>query len=439
MSLIIIIIIFCSHIFAVRPFVSNLQKDKMPNTAHFAVASVILYYDFGLLLETLGLSVGNTFFIPFFDAKPSIVFLAFILLISAPWLFLLGSKFTSKESSQDLSSNFSYLRASRKNVFYLTIISISVCVAILGISEVFRSDSLWVARGELSATWGPFILILYLPLHFLAFYTRQSDSDSKNGLLLSWGLVLATVLSTVSIAQRTTLLLPILILTLFRKKISLRRIVVFLAVAIIVASSLLPFFKGQKQDSQDISNSIGALIAETIEADFYRGGVLVTALEKSDLLGTKIMPYPMSGYIYSLLFYLPREIAPFKDWSTSQHFTSVVDKTPVEETKWGFGVGVIEELVLNIGVLLAIPFLFIYGMAMGLIDKLSLRVPSLLVPSRLGAIWLCGYESSVLLFTFGTMTLVAVSLHLLFTQKPIVEETQIVLYKKTRLNPEDKD
>jgi hypothetical protein len=439
MSLIIIAIIFCSHILAARPFIGNLQKGKMPNTAHFAVISVILYYDFGLLMETLGLFGGNPFFITFFDAKPLIVLSACIILVSAPWLFLLGSKFTSKERSQDLGSNFSHLIESRKNIFYLLIAATSICVSIIGINEVLQSESLWGLRSELAAKWGPLILILYLPLHFLSFYTRQSDSASKNGLLFSWGLVFATILSTVGIAQRTTLLLPILILTLFRKKISLQRIAIFLAVAIVVASALLPFFKYQKQESQDVSNLIGSLITETIEVDFYRGGVLVTALDKSDLLGTKIMPYPMSGYIYSLMFYLPREILSFKGWSTSQHFTSIIDKTPVEETKWGLGVGVVEELLLNIGLLLTIPCLFIYGMAMGLIDRLSLRVPSLLIPSRLGAIWICGYESSVLLFTFGTMTLVAISLHLLFTQKTTTKGTQIVLYKRTQVNPKDEN
>jgi hypothetical protein len=187
-----------------------------------------------------------------------------------------------------------------------------------------------------------------------------------------------------------------------------------LAVALIAASALLPFFKWQKADDQDVSASIGTLVAETIQTDFYRGNILVTALEKSEVLGTKIMPYPMSGYLYTLLYYVPRNMAPFKGWSTSQTFTSVVDKTPVEETLWAFGVGAIEELLLSIGVVLCLPCLLIYGMGMGLLDNLSSKVPSLLIPSRLAAIWLCGYESSTVMLTFGTMAIINFILHNLF-------------------------
>jgi hypothetical protein len=429
MSLIILITIFFSHAIAIYPFVSVLQKDKMPNTAHFAVVSVILYYDFGLIIESLGLSVGNIHFIPFLDAKPSIVLTASVLLALAPWLFLLGSKITNRENGRKLTNDFSYLRESTKPLFYTILVLICIYLSITGVIEIIQDVSLWGSRDRITEKWGAFILVLYLPLHFLSFYTKQSDSDSKNGFLFSIGLSVATILSTIGIAQRTNMLLPLLILSLFRKKISLQKIVVFVVVALVAASVLLPFFKWQKQDSQDISSSIGVLVAETIETDFYRGGVLISALEKTDLVGTKIMPYAMSGYLYTTLFYVPREIAPFKGWSTSQTFTALVDKTLVEDTKWAFGVGVIEELLLNIGLALSLPCLFIYGMGMGLLDKISQRIPSLLIPTRLGAIWICGYESSVLLFTFGTMTLVSIILHLLFVQKPTNKNLQIKLYR----------
>lgn len=414
MNLLVVEIILFSHAMAAAPFIKNLIKGKMPNTAHFAVISIILYYDLGLIIETLGLSVGNAYFLPFFDANPWIVFKAVILLILAPWLFIAGSRIKNKEDGQDLTNTYSHLRESRKSIFYILIISISVCLSIVGVNEILNTDNLWSTRAVVTEKWGPYIVFLYLPLHFLAFYTKQSDSNPKLGLIFSWGLLLATVLSTLGIGQRTNLLLPVLILVLFRKKISLQKVGIFLAVALIAASALLPFFKWQKADSQDVSASLGTLIAETIEVDFYRGGVLVTALEKSELLGTKIMPYPMSGYVYTLLFYIPRNIAPFKGWSTSQTFTSVIDKTPVEETAWAFGVGAIEELLLSIGFIWTIPCLFIYGIGMGMLDKLASRVPSLLIPTRLAAIWVCGYESSTLLLTFGTMAAVSLGLHSLF-------------------------
>jgi general stress protein CsbA len=414
MNLIILASILFSHALAVRPFVANLHKGKMPNTAHFAVVSIILYYDLGLVLKALEFSVEDPYFISFFEAKPWILVPAIIILILAPWLFLIGSKIANDKDGQDLTNTYSHLKESTKPLFYILVISVSIYFAVIGANEVLHDETLWAVRARVTEKWGPYIIFLYMPLHFLAFYTKQSDANSKTGLLLSIGLALATILSTLGIGQRTNMLLPVLILVLFRKKISFQKIGIFLAVATIAASALLPFFKWQKADDQDVSSSIGTLVAETIQTDFYRGNILVTSLEKSEVMGTKIMPYPMSGYLYTLLYYVPRNMAPFKGWSTSQTFTSIIDRTPVEETFWAFGVGAIEELLLSIGVVLCAPFLLIYGMGMGLLDKLSWRVPSLLIPTRLAAIWLCGYESSTVMLTFGTMAIVNIILHNLF-------------------------
>jgi hypothetical protein len=416
-NLILIAIILFSHAMAAYPFVSNIQNGKMPSTSQFAVISMILYYDFGLVLESLGLFAGTPYFIPFFNAKPHIVLQAFVLVASAPWLFLLGSRFTNKQKSQGLVTRYSNLKESTKVLFYVLTISISIYLLVTGFARILQGNALWDARTQIGDDFGPFVLILYLPLHFLSFYTRQSDSTSKRGLLFSVGLAFATIISTLSIAQRTTMLLPIMILALFREKISLQKISIFVIVAVIAASTLLPFFKWQKASSDDLSSSFGTLISETVEFDLYRGGTLVSALEKSDLLGTKILPYAMSGYVYALFYYVPRNIAPFKGWSAPRHFTSFIDKTAVEDTNWCFAIGALEEVVLNIGFLLSMPCLFVYGMGMGLLDKASARIPSLLVPSRLAGIWLCGYDLGALLHYFVAMIAVSLVMHLLFVEK----------------------
>jgi hypothetical protein len=405
---------------AARPFLANLQKGRMPNTAHFATISMILYYDLGLILEVTGLYVNNEFFIPFLNKNYWIVFLETFILLLTPWLFLLGSSFTSKENGWELDNSYSQLKKSIKPLFYISIVLISIYFAVTGLSEVITGDPIWVVRERIALQWGPLIILLYLPLHFLAFYTRQSDSITKIGTLLSWGLVLAIILSTLGIGQRTNMLLPMLIMVVFRKKISAKKIVVFLAIAMIAAAALLPFFKWQKADSQDISPaSIGILVADTIATDFYRGNVLASTLEKTELIGTKVLPYPMAGYIYCLFYYFPRNIAPFKGWSTSQTLTAEIARTPVEDTFWNFGVGVIEEVMLNFGFLLSVPCLIIYGMGMGLLDKISSRISSLLIPTRLAAIWICGYDLAALVLTFGTMALVAVGMHTIFVRKPV--------------------
>lgn len=414
MNLIIFAIILFSHVMAARPYYLRLREGKMPNTVDFAAISLILYYDIGLAIELLGFTNETEYFTSFFSADEEILIQAFILLVLAPWLFHLGSIIANKRTKINRQEPVMSLSRSRRTIFYLLTIVISLTLAIYGYKQVYQNASVWAGRSEITEAWGPLIIILYLPIHFLAFYVRTSDASKKSGLLFSLGLVLFGILSTFMIGQRTNVLLPILILVLFRKKITLKKVLIFVSIALIGAAALLPIFKWQYTNT---NSSLGELVAQTINSDFSRSYVLTAALERTEPLGTKVMPYPLSGYIYSLLFYVPRQIVPFKGWSTAQYFTSNIVRTHVEDTNWGFGVGAIEEILLNIGLLWCIPGLLVYGMCMGTLDRLSGRVPSLVIPTRLAAIWLCGYGLSTLVLMFGTMALVGWVFHHLFVQK----------------------
>jgi general stress protein CsbA len=419
MNLIIVSFIFLSHALAALPFFKNLQAGNMPKTVHFAAIGFILYYDAGLFIEALQLSIGSKYFTPFFNDNPWLVFTSTFFITIVPWLLRIGSNITNKSDTQVAEQSYSQLKYSVKPVFYILVILVSIYFAFNGWSEVSSGDPIWVVRERITMKWEALIILLYLPLHFLAFYTRQSESKSLPGLIFSLGLAAAIALSTLGIGQRTNLLLPVLILVLFRNKISIQKVGIFLAIAVIAAAALLPFFKWQSADNADnVGANIGVLVAETIEADFYRGNVLATTLQMTEIVGTKLMPYPLSGYVYTILFYVPRGVAPFKGWSTSQTFTATIDRTPVADTFWAFGVGIMEELLLNVGYLLAMPCLVIFGMGLGILDKISLRIPSLLIPTRLAAIWMCGYESSTIMLVFGTMAVVAFGLHMVFVQKP---------------------
>ena len=52
---------------------------------------------------------------------------------------------------------------------------------------MMTNDPIWVVRERIGEKWGALIVLLYLPLHFLAFYSRQSDSTTKIGLLIRAG------------------------------------------------------------------------------------------------------------------------------------------------------------------------------------------------------------------------------------------------------------
>ena len=183
--------------------------------------------------------------------------------------------------------------------------------------------------------------------------------------LASWprvGLALATVASTAPIGQRTTILLPFLVIVFFRLKLSLPRLVLTAMVGVLCAALLLSVFKWQYSTTEA---GVAERIAQTVADDFSRDGVLATALGATDLIGTRMLSYPMSGYVYCALFFVPRSLAPFKGYPTAQYFTSYVVGTSVETTDWGFGVGAIEEILLNGGLLLFVPIMLIYGFSHG--------------------------------------------------------------------------
>jgi hypothetical protein len=415
------LIALASHAFAFLPFWSSVRKGKLPNTAHFATLSIMLYYDLGLVLEVLGYPYRSAYFSSLFGARDDTYLVAMILLAVAPWLFHAGSLLVNPRGALQPQEPNSSLVPSSRWPFYLLASSVAVLLASYGGLQLLQHDAIWLARLRLGETWGPLIIVLYLPLHFLAFYVRQTDAHTRWGLAFALGLALATVVSTAAIGQRTIILLPFLILVIFRFKMTLGKLPIVAAALLLIASTLLTLFKYQYAQAELQTTD---LIADTISNDIARGPVLRTTIELSDPLGARLLPYPFAGYAYSLLFFVPRQLAPYKGGPTAQYFTSYMSGDYFEDTNWALGIGVIEELILNGGVLLVIPGLLLYGVAMGLLDKVSWRVPSLVVPTRLAAIWLCGYNLPALLMLFGVMALVGASLHHLFVHNQVVRTVQ---------------
>jgi hypothetical protein len=73
-------------------------------------------------------------------------------------------------------------------------------------------------------------------------------------------------------------------------------------------------------------------------------------------------------------------------------------------------VGVVEELMLNFGIL-AVPIgLAVVGLGLAAGSRAARQLPALRVPLRLAALWSFGYHSASLLLTFGAMALVCVAL-----------------------------
>ncbi|MEA2714232.1 MAG: hypothetical protein QOK27_2193 [Gemmatimonadales bacterium] len=405
-QLLIVVLIFSSHLMALARFWRRIRTRTLPSVADFACASLVLYYDIGLLLEVFGW-YENSHFSPLLEADAGTLAWALTLLVAAPWLFRLGERLFRGRRVHAVPEDLSRLRPSRRVLFY-PLISLAVApLGILGLWWMSSGEAIWVLRARVGMALGPLMLVLYVPMYVLAFYVRQADSRTGWGRLYSTLLVGAGIMASCAYGQRTAVLLPLLILVLFGTRVSMGRVAAGALAGLVAASILLPLYKWQFAEQEFRTAD---LIAKTVTGDLARAGVLRRAIELSDDVGTQVMDYPFEGYVYAGLLFVPRSLVPSKGQSTARRFTAYLESTPVEETNWGFGLGALEETIVNGGLLMALPMLLMIGMAMGILQRASSAVPSIAVPTRLAALWSCGYHLPALILLFGGMLVVALLL-----------------------------
>ena len=137
----------------------------------------------------------------------------------------------------------------------------------------------------------------------------------------------------------------------------------------------------------------------------------------------------MSGYIYSSLLFVPRDIAPFKGRSTAMHFTGFIVNQKPEWLNWGFGVGMIEEFILNTGTRFCLIGVFAYGCVLGLLTRTEMSLPAVSIPLRIGPLFLCAYHLPSLLLNFGLMWFVCTVLSWAFITSDGTDELHVADHK----------
>ena len=394
--------VVASHGLAMRPFVRALRAGRVPHPIDFTVLSAILYYDLGLVTDLItGQPASSPYFRHIGELDVPSRILAFAVMLSAPWLIraggLLAGIADTDERRPHASSGLS------RAAFLCLALPLGAALSWWSLSY-FSGRSVWETRANLGADIGLYVVLLYLPLHMLAFYIQRPESRGAVGSLVSVVLAGFAICASLPIGQRTNALLPILLLVVFWRKPSPRAIVTGAAILFVVSALLLPMYKWQFAGENAVPAS--ELISSTFSSDLSRVPVLAEALNRSAMAGSDILPYPGAGYVYTTLFFVPRAMAPFKGYATAIEFTAAIVNQPAELVNWRFGVGVVEEGLLNGGVLFVPIVLAAFGALLALATRLSRRLVSLQVPLCLAAIWSFGYDSASLLLMFGTMTAV---------------------------------
>jgi len=395
-------LIVTSHVAAGLPLLQAIRRGETPPVVQFGVGSFFLYYDSGLLLELMGYYPATSLLPGFFSGSLQAKLVALPLLMCAPWL-LLGGAHAAKGATMYRHQTFVWRSPVHRLGFVIFAITCSAIVCWYAWSYIATGESIWSTRARIGAEWGTLILMFYVPLHLLAFVLTSRARWDFLSLALVGILVVATIIATIPLGQRTMVLLPMLMITLFGGSPSLKRVALTAGILLLAAALLLPMFKWQYAES-DVTT--GDLLTETVTNDLARAPVLAVAIDRSTPLGTDVMPYPFAGYVYSALFFLPRSWIPQKGFSTATELTADLVGSTSVDTDWGIGVGAVEEIVINGGLLAAVPGLFLYGFAMGWMDRVGGRRPTLSMPTRLASLWCCGYNLPALLLIFGVMSAV---------------------------------
>lgn len=394
----ILLTVLASHGFNAIPLVRKLRNGVVPTIVDFTAISFILYFDLGLLCEATGTRVEPLLLSPFFDSPPSSQVIVAILIATAPALLRIGS-FLSASGPARARSGQRVQMLSNRHSFYIVAAIVCSASAITGYHALSFGDNIWQMREQIALKMGPLITTLYLPLYALGFYLQMRDASTVWGRVFTVFLILASVLSTVAIGERTLILLPLVIFAFAPKRIKVRTIGLIGVAAACFAAMLLPFFKWQYASSDSISDRIRFVINE----DFYRAPVMVQTVGLTEPAGTRVMSYTGSGYVYAFLFPVPRSVVPFKGYSTATSFTAYLDHSRIDLTYWQLGISALDEILLNFGYIFFVPGVLLYGAAFGLLERMVGKVPTLRVPARLAAIWFLGYDLPALLLTFGLM------------------------------------
>ena len=397
-----------SHAMAMRGFVGALRERRLPEPVDFTALSAIMYYDLGLVAEWLTGEVAPSKYFPsIWELEPFAKALAFGFVAFAPWCIRIGGWWLRDKSPTSARQVQVVTAPLARAAFVAGALSAGAALTWWAFAYL-PGRAIWEARANIGLDLGLFVLVLYLPLHLLAFYIQRQESRTRLGVCVVLVLTAFAIGATLPIGQRTNALLPVLLLIMFWRTPTLRTISAG-AIALFVSAALfLPMFKWQFAGENSVP--LSELIVSTFNSDLGRTPILTEAFDRSAWLGTEVMPYPGAGYVYTALFFVPRAVLPEKGFATAIEFTAAVVNEPAALVNWRFGVGVVEELMLNFGTFAVPVGLMVVGLGFAVGSRVARRLPALRLPLCLAALWSFGYDSASLLLTFGVMAAVCVAL-----------------------------
>lgn len=403
-------------------FFRRSRERTTPEILHFAVLGIVIYYDSGFVLQSFGWSYHS----PFFPSLESLTTEQFavvgIVLMVAPYVLAIGYRATAGEFSPIPHLPTVSLVPKLRPIFFLLFVPLCAAFALVGFSVIYGVSSVVDVKLFWMSVLGSGYIAFLLPMFVLAFFLRTKESRSPWGWVFIVFLLAANVAATLFLGQRTMTLLPFLMVVIFLWRVSAARLALSAVVLFAFASAALWFYKGFAVDPNE---NFVARVQKVVNNDIVRSTVLARAIDESDPIGTRVLPNPGQGYLYTLLLYVPRSVLPQKGYSTAAYFTAFANGEDTEFLAWGLGLGFLEEISLNFGYVALVPGILLYGAFLGLMQRVSQVFPSCVVGTHLGAVWMSGYGSPSVFLYFGSMTLFAIVLEGCFADSAGLPERSV--------------
>ncbi len=408
-------ILVAGHAPLLLQIVSRMRRGYLPPAWQFGALGVMLFYDLGLLLQMCGLPYRSVFFPDLAQASEGEITLLVMTVLGAPYLLWGGSRLVTRDILLPSETHLLHFAPRMQWLFIILLLPPSLALAAFGVSAVWGTVSIAAIKMEWLSTLGSAYIAFLLPMFAVAFLVRSDFSRRAPGRLLVLAMVACSACATLFLGQRTMTLLPLLVLLLFYVRFRLRWVAVGLALLVAFAAGMVWFYKGYAIDQ---NLSFEERVVKVLNDDFTRGNVLLRALQESEMVGTRVLPSPGQGYLYAATLYIPRRILPQKGYSTTAYFTGMTAGQEVEFLNWSLGVGFLEQISLNFGILALAPGILLYGMLLGIADTIRRLHPGALPGICLGAVWMSGYDAASVMLYFGSMVLFANLLEMVFAGAP---------------------
>lgn len=412
LDLALFLLIVAGHAPLLLRAIGGLRKGYVPPAWQFGALGVMLFYDLGLMLQLWGLPYRSAYFPELAHAGEDERTLLVLVVLAAPYLLWCGSRLVTRDHCVSSELHLLHFGPRMQLLFTLMLLPPSLALAAFGVSAVWGVVSIAAIKMEWLSLLGSAYLAFMMPMFVVAFLVRTDFSRRPGGRALVFVMVACSTGATLFLGQRTMTLLPLLILFLFYFRFRMRWAVASLALIVSFAAGMVWFYKGYAVEQ---NLPFEERLVQVVNDDFTRGNVLLRALQESELAGTKVLPVPGQGYLYAASLYIPRGILPQKGYSTTAYFTGVAIGQDVEFLNWGLGVGFLEQICLNFGLMALLPGVIVYGMGLGLLDLLRRRMPGTLAGVCLGAVWISGYDAGAVILYFGSMVIFATLLELVFS------------------------